>query len=269
MAVAMEVVRLYSMPLHAKGDLATQIPSFQLEIAYLLNFDMMKPDLAMLKSCEQSLQQDEVRYGEYPWSLRRYEVDLVDIVAMGWSNIEIKSLAGMHLEITKYFTQLSLQALEQNVFFETVMVQQISPSSATGPEPIVSCQSQTYSSSSKGSLSGVPTPGFASRILTYAGVTVGSVIQMKPTLKIIKAVVEVYKVFSLLCLSARSNAKSVGSSIVNELLMIVRKHINLVKKKAKNLCDPSAVPSEPFFVARPGAIEEDDGEPQYTYIVDN
>ncbi|KAK9136140.1 hypothetical protein Syun_015470 [Stephania yunnanensis] len=78
----MEVVRLYNMPLQAKGDLATRRPSFQLEVAYLLNFDMMKPDLAMSKSCEQSFQQDEVGFGEYPWSLRRYEVDLVDIVAI-------------------------------------------------------------------------------------------------------------------------------------------------------------------------------------------
>ncbi|KAJ0031143.1 hypothetical protein Pint_12841 [Pistacia integerrima] len=35
--------------------------------------------------------------------------------------------------------------------------------------------------------------------------------------------------------------------------------IDLVKKKAKNWCDEGAVPSEPFFVARPGATDEDDG----------
>ncbi|XP_008804630.2 carotenoid cleavage dioxygenase 8 homolog B, chloroplastic-like [Phoenix dactylifera] len=35
--------------------------------------------------------------------------------------------------------------------------------------------------------------------------------------------------------------------------------IDLVKKKAKNWHDEGAVPSEPFFVAKPGATEEDDG----------
>ncbi|KAH0989836.1 hypothetical protein GBA52_001319 [Prunus armeniaca] len=35
--------------------------------------------------------------------------------------------------------------------------------------------------------------------------------------------------------------------------------IDLVNKKAKNWHDEGAVPSEPFFVARPGATEEDDG----------
>ncbi|KAK2661252.1 hypothetical protein Ddye_007785 [Dipteronia dyeriana] len=35
--------------------------------------------------------------------------------------------------------------------------------------------------------------------------------------------------------------------------------IDLVEKKAKNWYDEGAVPSEPFFVARPGAKEEDDG----------
>ncbi|KAG1367806.1 carotenoid cleavage dioxygenase 8, chloroplastic [Cocos nucifera] len=35
--------------------------------------------------------------------------------------------------------------------------------------------------------------------------------------------------------------------------------IDLVKKKAKNWHDEGGVPSEPFFVARPGATEEDDG----------
>ncbi|XWS70319.1 hypothetical protein CRYUN_Cryun03dG0037800 [Craigia yunnanensis] len=35
--------------------------------------------------------------------------------------------------------------------------------------------------------------------------------------------------------------------------------LDFVKKKAKNWHDEGTVPSEPFFVARPGAIEEDDG----------
>ncbi|WOG85646.1 hypothetical protein DCAR_0104837 [Daucus carota subsp. sativus] len=35
--------------------------------------------------------------------------------------------------------------------------------------------------------------------------------------------------------------------------------LDLVDKKAKNWYDEGAVPSEPFFVARPGATEEDDG----------
>ncbi|CAI9267875.1 unnamed protein product [Lactuca saligna] len=35
--------------------------------------------------------------------------------------------------------------------------------------------------------------------------------------------------------------------------------IDLEKKKAKNWYDEGAVPSEPFFVARPGATKEDDG----------
>ncbi|XP_038885421.1 carotenoid cleavage dioxygenase 8 homolog B, chloroplastic [Benincasa hispida] len=35
--------------------------------------------------------------------------------------------------------------------------------------------------------------------------------------------------------------------------------IDLVKKKAKNWYEDGAIPSEPFFVARPGATEEDDG----------
>lgn len=30
--------------------------------------------------------------------------------------------------------------------------------------------------------------------------------------------------------------------------------------KAKNWYDEGAVPSEPYFVARPGAVEEDDGK---------
>lgn len=36
--------------------------------------------------------------------------------------------------------------------------------------------------------------------------------------------------------------------------------IDLAEKKAKNWCDEGSIPSEPFFVARPGATEEDDGE---------
>lgn len=36
--------------------------------------------------------------------------------------------------------------------------------------------------------------------------------------------------------------------------------IDLMKKKAKNWHEVGAVPSEPFFVARPGATDEDDGE---------
>lgn len=32
------------------------------------------------------------------------------------------------------------------------------------------------------------------------------------------------------------------------------------EKKAKNWCDEGAVPSEPFFVARPGGKKEDDGK---------
>lgn len=35
--------------------------------------------------------------------------------------------------------------------------------------------------------------------------------------------------------------------------------IDLFEKKAKNWYDEGAVPSEPFFVPRPGATEEDDG----------
>lgn len=36
--------------------------------------------------------------------------------------------------------------------------------------------------------------------------------------------------------------------------------LDLVEKKAKNWHDKGSVPSEPFFVPRPGATEEDDGE---------
>lgn len=36
--------------------------------------------------------------------------------------------------------------------------------------------------------------------------------------------------------------------------------LDLVEKKAKNWYEEGAVPSEPFFVARPGATEEDDGD---------
>ncbi|CAH9074262.1 unnamed protein product [Cuscuta europaea] len=35
--------------------------------------------------------------------------------------------------------------------------------------------------------------------------------------------------------------------------------IDLVEKKAKNWLDEGSIPSEPFFVARPGATQEDDG----------
>ncbi|KAK9086005.1 hypothetical protein Sjap_026416 [Stephania japonica] len=46
---------------------------------------------------------------------------------------------------------------------------------------------------------------------------------------------KVYEVFSLLSLSARSNAKSVGSSIANELLMIVRKQVSNPDLKYKKM----------------------------------
>ena len=36
--------------------------------------------------------------------------------------------------------------------------------------------------------------------------------------------------------------------------------IDLKEKKAKNWHDEGAIPSEPFFVARPGATDEDDGK---------
>lgn len=36
--------------------------------------------------------------------------------------------------------------------------------------------------------------------------------------------------------------------------------LDLVKKAAKNWHEAGVVPSEPFFVARPRATEEDDGE---------
>ena len=35
--------------------------------------------------------------------------------------------------------------------------------------------------------------------------------------------------------------------------------LDLVEKKTKNWYEEGAVPSEPLFVARPGATEEDDG----------
>ena len=35
---------------------------------------------------------------------------------------------------------------------------------------------------------------------------------------------------------------------------------------AKNWYDDGAIPSEPFFVARPGATEEDDGESLYHHL---
>ncbi|KAK9111635.1 hypothetical protein Scep_019154 [Stephania cephalantha] len=72
------MVRLYNRPFQAKKDIAIRRPSFQPKVADSLNFDMMKPDLALLKSCEQ----DEVGSGEYPRSLRKYGVYLVDVVVM-------------------------------------------------------------------------------------------------------------------------------------------------------------------------------------------
>lgn len=36
--------------------------------------------------------------------------------------------------------------------------------------------------------------------------------------------------------------------------------IDLLEKKARNWHDEGSIPSEPFFVARPGASEEDDGK---------
>lgn len=36
--------------------------------------------------------------------------------------------------------------------------------------------------------------------------------------------------------------------------------LDLVEKKAKNWHEEGVVPSEPFFVPRPGATEEDDGK---------
>ncbi|XP_062099620.1 carotenoid cleavage dioxygenase 8 homolog B, chloroplastic [Humulus lupulus] len=44
--------------------------------------------------------------------------------------------------------------------------------------------------------------------------------------------------------------------LVNEFIIM---QIDLVKKEAKNWYQEGAVPSEPYFVARPGATEEDDG----------
>jgi len=40
--------------------------------------------------------------------------------------------------------------------------------------------------------------------------------------------------------------------------------IDIVKKEAKNWYEPGSVPSEPFFVARPGGSGEDDGEFEVT-----
>lgn len=39
-----------------------------------------------------------------------------------------------------------------------------------------------------------------------------------------------------------------------------------MEKKAKNWLDEGSVPSEPFFVPRPGATEEDDGKRIYKLI---
>lgn len=43
--------------------------------------------------------------------------------------------------------------------------------------------------------------------------------------------------------------------------------LDLFGKKAKNWYEEGAVPSEPFFVARPGATEEDDGNSIFVYLV--
>ena len=40
--------------------------------------------------------------------------------------------------------------------------------------------------------------------------------------------------------------------------------IDIVKKEAKNWYEPGSVPSEPFFVARPGGTDEDDGKFELT-----
>lgn len=57
----------------------------------------------------------------------------------------------------------------------------------------------------------------------------------------------------------------------NELNLIIRFEIlwqiDLVKKKAKNWNEEGAVPSEPFFVPRPGATEEDDGKSGHPLII--
>lgn len=54
-------------------------------------------------------------------------------------------------------------------------------------------------------------------------------------------------------------------------LIIIRFEImlqlDLFGKKAKNWYEEGAVPSEPFFVARPGATEEDDGNSIFVYLV--
>ncbi|RRT69287.1 hypothetical protein B296_00001818 [Ensete ventricosum] len=42
--------------------------------------------------------------------------------------------------------------------------------------------------------------------------------------------------------------------------------IDLVERKAKNWYEDGAVPSEPFFVARPGATEEDDGKLRLPFL---
>lgn len=43
--------------------------------------------------------------------------------------------------------------------------------------------------------------------------------------------------------------------------------VDLVEKRAKNWHEDGAVPSEPFFVARPGAVEEDDGESHFLLLL--
>lgn len=49
------------------------------------------------------------------------------------------------------------------------------------------------------------------------------------------------------------------TEILVERALTCNMQIDLELKKAKNWYDEGAIPSEPFFVARPGATEEDDG----------
>lgn len=42
--------------------------------------------------------------------------------------------------------------------------------------------------------------------------------------------------------------------------------IDLEKKTAKNRYEEGAIPSEPYFVARPGATEEDDGKDPHSLL---
>lgn len=48
--------------------------------------------------------------------------------------------------------------------------------------------------------------------------------------------------------------------MLNTNCYIIKLQLDLGKQKAKNWCKEGIVPSEPLFVARPGATEEDDGE---------